>query len=213
MIIRDHHLLKRSSRPGRERWLPDGLNLSRVNTVPKLVKTRLAGCLILLFAVTPCLTSCATDRRVPFNESDFAAYRGPGTGTVVGHLAVTDPDGKLHLGAHFDVEMVPVTPYTQEMVEVELGQGQLLHPPADPRFKKYARIVTADANGNFVFHQVPAGRYFVLGEVDWLLPASEDYAVQWGLERIAVGNGQTVNIVVSHNPNQGHGTQGIVILR
>ncbi len=159
------------------------------------------------------MTACGIGRRVPFNEADFTAYRGAGTGTVAGHLAVTDPDGELHVGTGCDIELVPVTPYTQEMVEVELGQGFFLYPSADSRFKKYARVTRSDSNGNFVFHQVPAGQYFVCGEVDWLPPASEDYEVQWGLERITVGKGQTVNVTVSHNPNHGHIILGIGKLR
>jgi hypothetical protein len=177
------------------------------------VKTRPVGCLIVVLAAAPCLTSRGVGRRVPFNEADFAAYRGAGTGTVAGQLAVTDTNGELHVGTRCDIELVPVTPYTQEMVEVELGQGLFLYPSVDSRFKKYARVMTADSNGNFVFRQVPAGQYFVCGEVDWLLPASDDYDVQWGLERVTVGKGQTVNVTVSHNPNHGHIVLGIGRLR
>ena len=185
----------------------------RRNSFSAFVKTLPVGSLFLVLAAAPWLTSCGTGRQVPFNEADFSAYRGPGTGTVAGQLAVTDSNGELRVGSRFDVEMVPVTPYTQEMVEMELGQGLFLYPSVDSRFKKYARVVSADSNGNFVFHQVPPGQYFVCGEVDWLPPASEDYSVQWGLERITVGKGQTVHVTVSHNPNHGHIILGIGTLR
>jgi hypothetical protein len=114
-------------------------------------------------------------------------------------------DGERIAGKDRDVELVPVTPYTQEMVDVELGQGYFLSPSADPRFKKYARIVTANADGNFAFHQVPAGRYFVLGEVDRYNAVFDNFEIHWGLERITVGPGQTVHVTVSHDPNQGTG--------
>ncbi|HEY3837169.1 MAG TPA: hypothetical protein VGL72_11390 [Bryobacteraceae bacterium] len=170
------------------------------------MKFQLPGCVVLLFVATSC--AIPMPRHVPFNEADFAAYRGPGTGTVVGKLAVSTDEG-IKEGYSADIELIPVTPYTEEMVEVELGQGFVLMPPADSRFKKYARFAKADSHGNFVISQVPPGRYFICGEVDWLPIAAEDYDVQWGLERITMGKGQTVNITVTHNPNHGHIVLGI----
>jgi hypothetical protein len=164
-------------------------------------------------AVAVAFSSCATGRRVPFNEADFAAYRGPGTGTVSGRLAITVPDEGVRVGKGSSIELVPVTPYTQEMVDVEIGDGLFLSPSADSRFKKYDRITTADANGNFVFRQVPAGHYFVLGEADKYDAEFDVFNIQWGVERVTVGNGEKVQVTVSHNPNHGDNVLGIGTLR
>jgi len=159
----------------------------------------------LLVATALCLTSCApmVPRRVPFNEADFAAYRGPGTATVTGQLVVSTEDG-MKEGNGVSVELVPVNAYTGEMVEMELGQGILLSPSVDARFNKYARIVTTDGHGNFTIPAVPAGRYFICGEVDWLPGYATDYKAQWAMERITVAPGQTLHLTLSHNPNHGH---------
>jgi hypothetical protein len=161
--------------------------------------------LLLTPIVALLFTSCAVGRRVPFNEADFIPYRGPGTGTVSGQLVVAMTDGERIVGKGRDVELVPVTPYTQEMVDVALGRGLFLSPSADSRFKKYARIVTANADGNFVFRQIPAGHYFLLGEVDRYSAEFDNYEIHWGLERITIGPGQTVHVTVSHDPDQGTG--------
>jgi len=151
-------------------------------------------------------------RRVPFNEADFAAYRAPGTATVTGQLVVPTADG-MKEGNGASVELVPVTAYTEEMVETELGQGLLLSPSVDARFKKYARIGTTDGHGNFSIPAVPAGRYFICGEVDWLPPAATDYSAQWAMERITVAPGQTLHVTLTHNPNHGHVIEMIETLR
>jgi hypothetical protein len=148
----------------------------------------LSSCIFSGFATAP--------RRVAFDESEFAAYRGAGSGTVTGQLVVTSNDGAVHIGDGTHVTLIPVTAYTKEMVEREIGDGDNLG-ASDPRFKKYVRLTTTDANGNFVFHQIPAGEYFVSGLGEW--SEGDDFQYQWACERVTVGNGQTVRIKVTHN--------------
>ena len=161
-----------------------------------------------------CFAACDTPlpRRVAFNEADFAGYRGPGTATVTGKLVVPTEEGAKE-GNGSRVELVPVNAYTEEMVEMELGQGRLLSPRVDPRFKQYARIVTTDGNGNFSITSVPAGRYFICGQVDWLPAGETDYVGQWALERIAVAPRRTLHVTLTHDPNEGHGVEMIEVLR
>ena len=168
----------------------------------------------LLAATVLCFTACApvVPRRVPFNQADFAAYRGPATATVTGQLVVSTRDGPQE-GHGSNVELVPINAYTEEMVEMELGRGLLLAPSVDARFKKYARIVTTDSHGNFSIPAVPAGRYCICGEVDWLPPASDDYSGQWAMERINVARGQTLHVTLTHNPNHGHIMEMVQTLR
>ena len=157
-----------------------------------------------LLAVGLGLASCDTPvpRQVAFHEADFAAYRGPGTATVTGHLVVSTWDG-VKVGSRTTVELVPVNAYTQEMVDTELVQGFRLSPEVDERFKKYARIVTTDKEANFSIQGVPAGHYFLLAEVDFLPPASDEYMGQWALERVDVAAGQTLHVMLTHNPGRG----------
>ena len=159
------------------------------------------------------LSSCAlvaeqrVPRRVPFNEADFAAYRGAGSSTVAGQVIVKSPDGETHIGAGTEISLLPVTAYTTEMVEREIGNGEYLT-PSDARFQPYARLQKTDDKGHFVFDHVRAGEYYVAAQAEWYF--ADDTSYQWACERIAVGAGQTVRINVSkdiHHPN----SPGLVI--
>jgi len=173
------------------------------------LRTRLTVfCVALLFS--SCAFSGFVDypRRVRFDESEFAAYRGTGSGTVTGLLAVRSSNGAEHVGnfggsvAGVHVTLIPVTGYTKEMVEREIGDGENLG-PSDPRFEKYVRITMTDGNGSFAFNQIPAGDYFVSGLGEWV--EYGEFKYQWACERVAVGNGQTVRIKLSrdlHRPGR-----------
>jgi hypothetical protein len=150
----------------------------------------LSSCVFSGFVTVP--------RAVPFDESRFAAYRGSGSGVVTGQLIVTADDG-VHIGSGDHVTLIPVTAYTREMVDREIVNGDRLA-PSDPRFKKYVRLTTTDDNGNFAFHQLPPGEYFVSGLAEWYFGSDAHY--QWGCERISVGRGQSVRVKVSHNLNR-----------
>jgi len=154
------------------------------------------------------LSACAfsgfetSPRRVAFDESEFAAYRGAGSGSVTGQLAIRSGDGGEHVGnfggsmAGVHVTLIPVTAYTKEMVDREIGNGENLG-ASDPRFKKYVRLTTTDGNGDFAFDQVPAGEYFVSGLGEWVEFGRFNY--QWACERVTVGNGETVRMRLTHN--------------
>ena len=153
------------------------------------------------------LSSCAlvdlprVSRRVPFNEADFAAYRGTGSSTVAGQVVVTSSDGQTHLGGGTHISLLPVTAYTKEMVEREIGNGEYLT-DSDPRLKPYVHLQKMDDTGHFVFDHVKAGEYFVAALVEWSF--ADDSTYQWACERITVGAGQTLRIKVSkdlHHPN------------
>jgi hypothetical protein len=160
------------------------------------------------------LSSCAfsgggnSRRRVAFDEGEFAAYRGLGSGTVSGQLAVVSSNGAEHVGnfggslAGVHVSLIPVTAYTKEMVEREIGDGVNLG-RSDPRFKKYVRLTTTDGNGDFTFDQVRAGDYFVSGLGEWV--AYGGFKHQWACERVRIGEGETVRIRLTrdlHRPGR-----------
>jgi hypothetical protein len=164
------------------------------------MKTSLSFCARWPVVFLALLTSCAfpgsetVPRRVAFDESAFSAYGKPGAGIVTGRLIVTSGDGVVHAGSanqnmmgDTPVTLLPVTAYTREMVDREIGNGERL-PLSDPRFKKYVRATKTDANGNFAFHQIPAGQYFVSGMAEWL--EMGEFKYQWACEGISVGRGQ-----------------------
>ena len=153
-------------------------------------------------------SSCAfsgfvnSPRRVRFDESELAAYRGSGSGTVTGLLAVRSSDGAEHVGnfggsmAGVHVTLIPVTAYTKEMVEREIGNGENLG-ASDLRFQKYVRVTKTDPNGSFVFNEVPAGDYFVSGLGEWI--EFGEFKYQWACDRVTVRDGESVRIKLARN--------------
>jgi hypothetical protein len=147
------------------------------------------------------LSSCAlitVPRQVPFNEAEFAPYRSPGSGIIAGQL-VTTTDGVIHIGAGVHVTLLPMTTYTKEMVDREIGHGENLA-PSDARLRQYVRLVTTDSEGRFVFDHVPPGEYFVAGLNEWYFGNDAQY--QWACERVTVGKGQKLDIKLSKNLQQ-----------
>ena len=155
---------------------------------------------IVFFSSVVLLTACAafatSPRRVPFNEADFAAYRGTGSATVTGQLIVRSSDGETHIGSGVHVTLLPVTAYTREMVDREIGNGENLS-NSDARLQQYARLVKTDGQGRFVFDHVRPGKYFVSGLAEWYF--ADDAQYQWACEQITVENGQPVHVQVSKN--------------
>ena len=142
-----------------------------------------------LLAFTLLLSSCAfavTPRRVAFNESEFAPYRGAGSGSVTGQLVVTSDDGQTHISDGTHVTLLPVTSYTKEMVDREIGNGENLT-SSDSRLHEFVRLVTTDAGGNFVFDHLRPGEYFVCGLAEWYV--GDDAQYQWACERVTRRHG------------------------
>lgn len=184
------------------------------------INTLQIGRAVLLLIIS--LSSCAlagggrAPRRVPFEESAFAGYGTAGSARVSGKLVVTSSNGAVHL-AHdgneedridgTSITLLPVTAYTREMVDRELGDGEYLA-PSDPRFHKYVRLTRTDAEGNFIFKQIPAGEYFVIGQVKG--NSLDDFSYRWACEQIKVGKSRSVNVKLTHNPQ--HGSSPVQVL-
>ncbi|MBV8968695.1 MAG: hypothetical protein JO331_06475 [Verrucomicrobia bacterium] len=145
-----------------------------------------------------------------FNEADFATYTGPGTASVSGEL-ICSHEGQNHPGQDSPVALLPVTAYTKEMIDRELGDGVTLV-SYDPRLKKYVRITNTDDQGHFAFRDVPAGEYFVAGEAGRSPGGGGDDLHQWACERITVHKGQMVYLRATHNPQHGD-SRSIISLR
>jgi hypothetical protein len=130
--------------------------------------------------------------RVPFNEAEFAPYLRSGAATVVGQAAITFKNGSVRPGRNIEIDLVPVTSYTQEIVQRKIIRREDLQ-GRDPRYDKYVRTAQTDDMGNFEFHRVPAGEYFLGGVVIWEEPENiPAHHEKWAWDRITVGAGQTV---------------------
>lgn len=144
------------------------------------------------------------ERRTPFNEADFAGTNRSGAGSVVGHAFVTLTDRSMRTGKNEVVVLLPVNAYTRETIERRYIGGENLV-SGDPRYDKYVRSATMDNQGNFAFHGIPPGEYYVGTDVRWsntyfmndsdgILQKNTVPHMTMIYARISVRNGQRVNV-------------------
>ena len=165
-----------------------------------------------LFAVAAVsFSSCVVSRQVPFNEADFARTTGTGSGSVTGHASVTfswlDWTGTQTTTRTADNETVvlfPVNAYTTELIQRKYMAGVNLA-DGDPRYLKYLRSTPTDDQGNFAFHQIPPGEYYVGSIVNWNSHywsndsegILQKYTIRRNMlicSRVSVSNGQTTRV-------------------
>ncbi len=159
---------------------------------------------LLLGGAVLLLGGCAVGRQVAFNPADFRAVSHKGTAVVSGQVSVdTQNNGTLH--PHFQpIVLVPVNGYSTENVQRRFLKGERLQ-SADPRIDQYSRTVETDRDGNFAFRGVPAGDYYLEGELPWLTTyvETDDQGINYRLyvryfkyyfTRVTVKDGQAVRV-------------------
>ncbi|HSI14482.1 MAG TPA: hypothetical protein VK961_20700 [Chthoniobacter sp.] len=156
---------------------------------------RIAWLLIFGALFLPACAIAPVAYRTPFNEAEFAPYRGAGSASVSGTLTVRGGDDQWHIGDQNNVSLVPVTSYTREFVDRFLGDGQNLS--ASPRLQSYLRFTKTDGQGHFRFERIRPGEYFIIGLASWGAPGESD--AQWACERVRVAGGQAAQVQLSRN--------------
>jgi len=130
----------------------------------------------------------------PFDETALAPYAATGTATITGQAFLKTRAGDVKYGAGNKVALIPDTPYTRARQDA-IRRGQKLGQP-DSRLDKYTRYTQADGFGNFEFHNVPAGRYFVTCIITWEVGR---YSKTGGVARaeITIEEGGSAKVVVT----------------
>ena len=129
----------------------------------------------VLFALGLSLAACTAGERermvqldnptvnAPFDPAAAAYVLEPGSATISGRVY----SGQIS-GEHAQVRLVPVTAYSTETMNLLFG-GQKAYYGAkpiknpDPRYHQHMRHARADSQGNYTFHGVPSGRFYVYG--------------------------------------------------
>lgn len=135
-----------------------------------------------------------------FNDQEFAPYAQTGDARITGEAYARLPGGELVLAAGSEVVLIPNTTYTRELLGPARSGQYSGVANLDPRYFRYRRTATADANGHFRFAPVPAGSYIVqvgirvprVGQ-----PGSADMIFLHELVTVAGGAGATV-LVTNH---------------
>lgn len=152
-------------------------------------------------AMTP--TPSLPPHRVAFSDSALAWSLKPGTGAIQGQAFLSTRGGDVKVGAGREVQLLPASPYTQEMFTVtglEDHDMQL----ADSRLERYERRTVADGSGHFRFIGLPSGRYYLLTNIVWEIPrrtAFGDYATQltggYAAGTVVLAPGQSADVTVT----------------
>jgi hypothetical protein len=95
-----------------------------------------------------------------FSEADARWAAATGTGSVTGRVFVIMRNDSERVGRNTTIDLAPATPYYAEIIAVAFARNRKLT-PGDPRAKRYVRTVPTKDEGEFEFHHLPAGDYFV----------------------------------------------------
>jgi hypothetical protein len=159
---------------------------------------------LLAASIAATLVGCAAPQRQvvqrpPFPEAEYAMLEKEGTATVTGQAFLKTRGGDVKTGAGNFVYLNPATTYSKFLYD-RRNQSVSFSPP-DTRLLVYVRKTVADASGRFNFKNVPAGEYYVTGEVIWEAPVGyqgslvRQGGVIWKL--VSVQEGEAVEVMVT----------------
>jgi hypothetical protein len=158
-----------------------------------------------MLITTTVLLACASTtvqkpRPVVFNEGEYERYRADGNSTVEGQAFMKTKAGIVKYGAGEQVYLVPVTSYSREWFEQSVIRGEALD-PSDPRTARFRRTATADDEGCFRFESVPAGDYYVVCRVSWVVHHHNGAGTArkggWAYAQVSVDDHETARAIVT----------------
>ena len=123
-----------------------------------------------------CLGGCAerAASTIAFSTEEAAFIKKDGKSTVTGHAFRTKATGVVVNAAGQLVRLIPATAFARERFSSLFGGSKYLahsHYPRDdnpdPAYGEYTRTTKAEANGRFVFRNVPPGAYIVTTQIIW----------------------------------------------
>ncbi len=103
-----------------------------------------------------------------FRESEFVGLNGHGNAAIVGAVSMKIRGMEARLRGGTQIFLVPVTSYTTALQERIIQRGDLGE--VDPRLARYRRIAFANEDGQFSFHHLRAGDYYLFALLRWQLP-------------------------------------------
>ena len=139
--------------------------------------------LSLVFAAS--LSGCATmgggtqhSMTATFDPASIAWSKEKGTGSISGQAFFQTRGGQPRTCAGLEVSLIPYSEYAKErMIALYNGTTSGFNPafggrkpifvPDEPAYYKSSPRSVCDAQGNFVFNNLPAGEYFVVTQIVW----------------------------------------------
>lgn len=130
---------------------------------------------------------------IEFDSNHHSEYNKTGNSTVRGQAFLRQKGGGVVTCAGSQVMLIPATPYFREAINMaRAGQRK---PILSPEAQDLRKTSTCDSQGNFSFSKVPAGKWFLVTEVSWIVAGLS----QGGglLEEITTDNDSVTEIIMS----------------
>jgi len=171
--------------------------------------------MILAFILTASLTGCASMMPQPkqvtlssaFNAQDVAWFNSSGTGSITGQAFFQTRGGQPRTCAGLEVSLQPHSSYGDERLIAIYGTTEsgfaptttmrVKFNPDEPAYHKMRKTTVCDAQGNFSFTQLPAGKYVVTSAIVWTVPGS--FAPEGGglLKSVSLSNGESTRVILT----------------
>ena len=157
---------------------------------------------ILLLSIVA-LVSCKTTevvQRVPYNELEYVNFKKAGTAKATGQAFLRTYSGDVKYAAGSKVSLVPVTSISNQwyyewyLVEDHINPEKVLG-KKDPRHQAIIRAKQADGDGRFTFENIPAGEYYIITYVKWMV--NQNIVGGFICNRVSIEDGKSHNFVIT----------------
>lgn len=156
---------------------------------------------LILSALVLFMSGCGPiERKIMFNEQEFKSYAEKGTATIFGDAFLKTAGGEVRKAAGNTILLLPANSYTTEWINHNKRYMALQLTPADPRYFKYERQTTGDADGRFEFNELPPGQYYVATKIIWKVPSGGGGLTEtggWVSAMIQIASGEKKKVVVT----------------
>lgn len=159
------------------------------------------------FTLQACATTTPVANDPPVDPAAFAWSQTEGSNSIAGDALLRTRGGEVRTCAGLDVKLIPSTPYTDAFVaRVYPGGYRPLdyvfqtRPQMDPAALPFVKSKRCNAQGEFLFSQLPDGPYYVVATVTWEAPGYGGYMAPQGGEiaqPVQVAGGRTETITLT----------------
>ena len=123
-------------------------------------------CIPVLLVIAACHASTHIPR--PATADEYRPYLLSGSASISGEAFLLASDSSRVNAAGQEVVIDPLTPFVKEWLRRAVEQPFAYNTgPSDSLFARARRTTVADADGRFMFADLPAGTYLVRTEVRW----------------------------------------------
>ncbi len=168
---------------------------------------------LVFAALASALSGCAQVTTVPatkaFNAAEAEQAMRPGHNIIDGSALIRQNGGGVVTCAGQEVQLTPATDYANERMVIRyesmqqgywpIGAPNIINPPRvpeepDPRYLRFGKTTTCDAQGKFQFADLADGSFYVTTTIIW----NVGYNAQGGylMKRVDLKGGSSIERIV-----------------